>query len=223
MAVTPFPPMVMVENGQVEGYLPAHMREVAREAGFGISFTSLPVRRYVHSLADGTHHVMWGVRTYTEFANRVNSSADPIAIVPLNAYHLGETPPLRDQSDLRGKSVVTITGYSYDDLGAYIRDPGNGIQAYDIPDHTAAIRFLLAGRADYLLNYEPAFKSHANCIAGTDQIQASRIGAVPFHLVTSKTRDPSGELLDRLWQAHETVSARPDYRANIAGTGYVIP
>ncbi|GGB60733.1 hypothetical protein GCM10011316_35950 [Roseibium aquae] len=221
MAVFSFPPSVDIVQGKIKGFLPDHMSAVATEAGYGISFTPLPIRRYVHVVADGKHDLLWGAKSYPEFQGKVNVSPQPIEVLPLNVYGLHNVPEIRRQEDFAGKSLVLITGYDYGGLAGYLRSEESNAQVYDIPDHGAAIKFLLAGRADYLLNYGPAFQINSKGIEGVSAIQHATYRNTPMFLITSKIKDPGGQLLADLWEAHKRVISRPDYRDNVQNFSHI--
>jgi len=220
MAVFSFPPSVDVVDGEIEGFLPDHMSAVAAKAGYEIAFTALPFRRYVHGVANGKHDLLWGAKDYREFAGTVNISPQPIELLSLNVYGLHDEPAVRRKEDFGSKRIALITGYNYSGLADYLR---SNALVYDIPDHRAAIKFLIAGRADYLLDYGPAFQVNSKGIEGLSAVKKTVFNSTPMFLITSKTRDPDGQMLSDLWDAHTHIISAPGYRETALEKGYIIP
>jgi ABC-type amino acid transport substrate-binding protein len=77
----------------------------------------------------------------------------PVAKTELRVYHTAATPPVSSRTDLRGKNVIVIRGYSYGGLLAQLSAPGSGVTLEHAVSHQAAFTMLEHGRADYLLDY----------------------------------------------------------------------
>ncbi|HRE16888.1 MAG TPA: hypothetical protein PLW86_07435, partial [Rhodocyclaceae bacterium] len=71
----------------------------------------------------------------------------------LRVYYLGDKAPIKARTDLVGKSVITIRGYSYAGFISFVNDEKNRISNNPAANHRTAFEMLDAGRADYLLDY----------------------------------------------------------------------
>ena len=80
-------------------------------------------------------------------------SKNRVAVVEIRVYRRKGVPPITSKDDLKGKSVITIRGYSYAGWRNFINEPANNITNNVAGDHFAAFTMLGAERADYVLDY----------------------------------------------------------------------
>lgn len=80
-------------------------------------------------------------------------SKKPVTYSELKIYRSPNTDNIFKLEDLRGKSIITIRGYSYGSIGRYLRNKENEITIHEAPGHSSAFEMLRHGRANYLLNY----------------------------------------------------------------------
>ncbi|WP_236686290.1 substrate-binding periplasmic protein [Paramagnetospirillum magnetotacticum] len=80
-------------------------------------------------------------------------SKRPVAGTELRVYRRKDLRPITGKEGLIGKDVITIHGYTYGGLLAFIKDPANRIANNGTVSHESAFAMLERGRADYLLDY----------------------------------------------------------------------
>lgn len=132
-------------------------------------------------------------------------SQKPVTAAELRVYRLADRSPINKRDDLQGKRVITVAGYGYGGLLAYLNDAQNRIDSQSAPTHTAAFRMLANGRADYVLDYRgPAAEVLAEePIAG---IRSELLSRQEVFLVLSRQYPDAVGLMSRL----EAALARLD-------------
>lgn len=148
-----FPPLSYTnDSGQPAGSYIDRVNELADEAGYGIQWQSLPIDRIYLYLKEGEIDVWLGsskVPALAEWTREPDFTFPPIR---LNAYYTDGTPPIEEQADLKGESLILIRGYTYlDRLTPVTEVPQTHIGK--APDHEAGLRMLKAQRGDYLLDF----------------------------------------------------------------------
>jgi polar amino acid transport system substrate-binding protein len=123
-----------------------------QQAGIPWRARGLPAARLFDHLRDGQ----------TDFSILVKGAAlekcclisnRPVAGTELRVYRRKELRPITVKEDLIGKEVITVHGYSYGPLLAFIKNPANRIANHGTVSHESAFAMLERGRADYLLDY----------------------------------------------------------------------
>ena len=133
-------------------------------------------------------------------------SRQPIYSTDLNVYYLADKPPVRNRDELAGKNIIVIRGYSYAGLLKFITDPASHIAAEVAGTHKAAFEMLVAGRADYVVDYASA----AGVILAASPIanlRSNQIDRLDIHLVLSKTYPDAGKLMGKLEDIARTLDA----------------
>lgn len=131
-------------------------------------------------------------------------SRQPIYSTGLNVYYLAGSPPVRSRDELAGKNIIIIRGYSYAGLLNFITDPASHIEAEVAGTHKAAFEMLVAGRADYVLDYASA----AGMILAASPIpglRSNQIDRLDIHLVLSKAYPDAGNLMVKLEEIAKTL------------------
>ena len=154
-------------------------------AGLRWHAVGYPAARLFRNLQDGNTNFSILVRSSALESCCLLSKA-PVYGTQLNVYSLGDTPPARSREDLIGKNVITVSGYTYAGLLAFINDPANRIRNEAAATHKAAFEMLAARRADYVLDYASA----ADDLLGGHRPPGLRFGTldrVDIFLVLSKS------------------------------------
>ncbi|SHO47844.1 substrate-binding periplasmic protein [Desulfopila aestuarii] len=111
-----------------------------------------PAGRMFERLEQGTSNFSILVRA-PRLAESCIFSKKPVVFTELRVYRKGASPAITEKTDLRGKSVIVIRGYSYGGIGKFLRDPANNIAVNEALRHEAAFQMLEYGRAEYLIDY----------------------------------------------------------------------
>lgn len=155
-----------------------------------------PAARLFRNLQDGTTNFSILVRSPAVESCCVVSKA-PVFRTVLGIFYLGEHPPVKRKEDLAGRSVITVAGYSYAGLLAYLNDPANRIRNEAAPSHKAAFEMLAARRADYLIDYASAA---GDLLASfpIDGLRMDPLDRVEIFLVLSRAYPDAEAFLGRL-------------------------
>lgn len=174
------------------------------KAGVPWHGSSYPASRMLDNLRNGK----------SEFSMLVNAPAledcclvgrKPVTAAELRVYHRADQPAIKSREDLAGKSVITIHGYTYGGLQAYVADRKNNIVINVAPTHEAAFAMLERRRADYLIDYSgPSTEILAQLPIG--DVRYEVIDRPDIYLVLSKKRAEARQLMDRLEAIAESLN-----------------
>ena len=131
-------------------------------------------------------------------------SKTPVTSVELRTYRKSSTSPIVTKGDLRGKTVITIQGYSYGEIGKYLHDPANNIVTFEAHRHDSAFLMLKNDRAVYLLDYSGPSEEilAAHPIPGVSHEVLEKLDVF---LVLSKTYPDSQKAMDTLEYIAHTI------------------
>lgn len=153
--VLDFPPFYEIygDGKEPTGILITLMKNILEQAGIKYTIAGLSNRRLYMNLASGETHLFIGVKGAPEYHEHVLYSQEQITEIDLRIYTLTDLPLPQDRTQLNGKNIIGIRGYSYGGLIGYLEDPANEVNLYLVEAHTTAFRMLQAGRSDFVLNY----------------------------------------------------------------------
>lgn len=115
----------------------------------------LPIRRMLSELTNGNVNFAFYVKN--EFTESCCITSDkPAFFMELGIFRAIDSPPFTQLTDLRNRKVIVIDEYQYGIVGEFIHDKNNNITIYSAADNMTALSMLVAGRADYLLDYRAA-------------------------------------------------------------------
>lgn len=203
-----FPPYTYTDDkGVPSGILIDLAKRVYPEAGLSFVATSYPVRRLASYIGSGDLDIWMGLKTLPEFEGKSYVGRSVIAELVLRAYARGKKPEIYKKEDLSGKSIIVMRGYSYGGWINYIEDPKNRVNHIKANKHEAAFNMLLAGRADYVLDYkDPSEKALQKIrIPG---LSYNQISAFPCYFVVSKKHPEGRDVVERLDRAFEKLKKK---------------
>ncbi|CAA7618139.1 ABC-type amino acid transport/signal transduction system protein [Candidatus Terasakiella magnetica] len=193
-------------NGEPDGHYPRLLNVLFSKVGMSWRGSSLPAPRLMHSLQSGE----------TNFSILVpNPLLDQCCIYSrrnvwydeLRVYSIGDKPLIRTKEDLAGKSIITLSGFSYGGLATILADPKNAITNNVAHTHEAAFAMLEAGRADYLLNYAEVADAHVLSRRSIPELRQSVLDTVRMYFVISRSYPDAQKVLDRLEAVHGEIRA----------------
>lgn len=167
-----------------------------RKAGIPWHGAGYPATRMFENLRNGT----------SEFSMLVRASAlqecclvgrKPVTSTELRVYSHADAPPVRSKEDLVGRSVITIQGYSYGGLLAFIADRKNNIGNNVAATHDAAFAMLERKRADYLIDYTGP-STEILALRPIKNLRHDVLDRLDVYLVLSKKRPDAEKLMNRL-------------------------
>lgn len=200
-----FPPFTYTDDhGKPAGILIDLAKKVYPEAGCDFVAVSYPVRRLASYIGSGDLDIWMGLKTLPEFEGKSYVGKSVIAELVLRAYTRGKKAPILTQADLAGKSIIVMRGYSYGGWITFIEDPKNKVNHIKANKHDAAFNMLLAGRAEYLLDYKEPSETALQKIKIPD-LSYNQISALPCYFVVTKKLPEGQEIVDRLDKVYEKM------------------
>jgi polar amino acid transport system substrate-binding protein len=206
-----FPPLSFTnKHGEPDGYLVHLSAALFARAGISSHVRIYPAPRLFDNMANGSLDFSMLVHNQVLDACCLFSK-QAVVREDLRVYHLNGKPLIHDKTELVGKKVITIQGYSYAGLINFIKDPKNNIINEVAPTHEAAFTMLDVGRADYVLDYAgPATSGLA--AHPVKNLRFEVIDYLDIYLVLSKTYPDAEHLLARLAIMVKNMQNEPDFR-----------
>lgn len=115
----------------------------------------LPIRRMFSELANGNANFAYYVKNELTEACCITSEK-PTFFIELGIFQAIGSPDFTQLADLKNRKVIVIEEYQYGLVGNFLHNKNNNITVYSAADHMTALSMLVAGRADYLLDYSAA-------------------------------------------------------------------
>ncbi|MCW8915559.1 MAG: amino acid ABC transporter [Magnetovibrio sp.] len=140
-------------DGKLKNPLVKLAKPLFEKAEIPWSAQDYPAKRMFERLRQGTSKFSMLVNAKSALAGCCLLSKQRVAVVEIRMYRRPGSPAVLTKSDLNGKNVITIRGYSYAGWRNYINEPSHNIVNNVAGDHMAAFSMLEAGRADYVLDY----------------------------------------------------------------------
>jgi ABC-type amino acid transport substrate-binding protein len=200
-------------QGEPDGFYIKLLRILLARAGLDWRASSFPAPRVMKNLESGESNFSILVRN-SILDQCCLRSTKPVWNDDLRAYYLGDRFKPESLADLRGKSLIVISGFSYGGLIDAIRTPESGIVVEAAPTRKAAFEMLRAGRADYALDY--AEPSEADVLS-KDPIPGLRFGVIDrtymyFYLARAYPDAPAVlARFERIYEAMRQEDVRREY------------
>ncbi|MDX1635903.1 MAG: transporter substrate-binding domain-containing protein [Marinobacter sp.] len=214
-----FPPFEYRDaSGQPAGRFIELTRRVAEEAGYQLEFVYLPISRAYFSLVNGSIDLWPGLTLIPALNEAVVASRSRPLQVQLSAWSLKIHPPITQFSDLKGKTLILISGYTYGglrDILAMDKD----IRITDAPNHEAALHMLGRGRGTHLLNYTHPIEQLLETLP-IASLRQSPLRVRQAAWLVSRQRDDAIAIRDALDAAYEALVARGEVAPPPASTGF---
>ncbi len=158
---------------------------------------SLPARRMIKRVQEGSVDLWIGLKTLPEFDKKALISKDIVVNLILKSFYREGSPPIINKEDLKGKKVSIILGYSYGGWIKYIKDPTNKITFYETTSHLSALLMLQHNRADYTLDYDLPSKEVKNQLK-IKNLTSNVISKLGCYFVVPKKSSLNKDLLVKL-------------------------
>lgn len=194
-----FPPYFTVEeNGEMGGLWKDMIDRQLKVMGITPVYRPYPPPRLAQNMIFGktdltvsAHHI--AVDKHVYYSKR------PVSRITLNVYRKKDRPQIQALADLAGQSVILIRGYAYDGRIRFLSDPNNRITIVKAASHREAVRQLMMGKVDYLLDYQKPVKNalKRNNIA-PDSFTADTLSTYNTYFVVSKHTEDAKQLIKTL-------------------------
>ncbi len=179
-----FAPLYETKNNQTLGTLSDKTHLIFDDLSLNYRELPLPTKRLFSKLKSGLIHIWCGIKI-DAFKDNLFMGETALHYLTFNIYALNSPVKIRKKSDLKGKKVILLFGYNYDDWGKYIRDPQNNISYIEVKSHKAALKLLRGGRFEYLLNYQAPMKATIK-LDPIDNLFSHNISRLPIVFNISK-------------------------------------
>ena len=187
------------DEGEARGYLARLSKRVFRGMDLPVHYQQHPATRLYHQLKSGKTALTMGPEGLHQLRRAAVESKEPAITLTLAIYHRQDTDPVFYVDDLKGKRVVLMQGYSYGRLRRFFEEEGDSMHISYARTHISALKMLLYGRADYLLNYQiPADTVIAR--NGLGGLKSQVVGKTPIHLFVSRKIE-GAERITEQWDA----------------------
>lgn len=188
---------------QIDGPLLRLAAAVFGKAGIPWRGDPFPAARLFQNMKNGTSNFTILVRAPTLDDCCIFSKKSVIG-ANLRVYRIGNTPPITNKDQLRGKNLITIAGYSYAGMINFLKDPMNAINIEVADSHRAGFAMLKAGRGDYFLDYDGA-SEQALIGNPVPNLQFDVIDRINLHFILSKAYPDAATVMARLEAIHSTI------------------
>ncbi len=182
-----FPPFTYTDSvKKPNGILLNWASQIFSKAGYTPETHSLPVLRLIGNLVDGKIDIWMGLKSLPQFQGTTFQGNVKVFEVTFRAYTLKGTKEILKKEDLKGTSVIILKGYSYGGGWVdYIKNPANNIRSYQTNKHTSALKMLMGGRGEYLLDYKAPCEA-AQKIVKIKNLNYTNIKTLPIYFIVSK-------------------------------------
>ncbi|WP_193072162.1 substrate-binding periplasmic protein [Pseudomonas sp. FME51] len=141
-------------TGRATGKAVDLTRKLLHEAGYEAQVQILPAARIWLGLENGDVHMWPGLLNKPGLDEHTLLTERDMGQVGINLYYLPGNPAPDWPQGLRGKSVIMITNFTYTNaLKDILIDPELDLVLHKSGSHSGAVKMLLRGRGDYLLDY----------------------------------------------------------------------
>lgn len=203
-----FAPAIYTDaQGTARGEVAELTRRVARQAGFGVRFRSLPGARLYAALENGSIDLWPGAHGKPELAPHTLVGRHTLSQINLNLYHRAGTPAPRIPQDLVGKSLILIGGYSYwPSVNALLEDPALNLRLLRTSNHLSALEMLRRKRGDYLLDYQIPVEQARQRLQ-MEALPYQRLTQMPIRFIVSRHARDAEAVVTALDEAYEALLA----------------
>ena len=191
-----FKPLYGTVNNKPQGILADITRKVFEQLPLDYKERVMPTKRLFTSLKNGRVQMWCGI-IVDELQSQVWSGNVVLHNLSLNLYTLSNPVDIVKKSELKGKKIILLLGYSYGGLGEYIRNKENGVRFIDVKSHDDALRLLRTGRYQYLLNYRAPMNIALEKMP-TPELKHSNISELPIVFNVTKNMQDGKKLLEQL-------------------------
>jgi len=153
-----FPPLLYTDaDGKSTGEMSDVMRLLLDRSGLYKKYklATLPTKRVIEYLINGKIPFSPLIGGIPALKDKVVYSDSKITTLKINAYFIGEPGLIKTLSDLKGKRIIGLRGYSYGSrILNFIKDPSNKIVYHLCSTHESGFRMLQLGRGDCFIDFQ---------------------------------------------------------------------
>lgn len=140
------------DKGLLKNPLLLLAKQMFTQANIDWYATPYPAKRMFKRLKEGTSNFSILVQA-SSLKECCIFSKKPVTFTELRVYRRNGLPPINNYQELSAKKVAAILGYSYGNIGRFIRDKANNVTLSSPRTHRSAFSMLKKGHVDYVLDY----------------------------------------------------------------------
>lgn len=204
-----FPPYSWTDlDGKPQGSILVLTERLLRHAGYRGEYRSLPGARLYAAVRDGSVQLWPGAGGKSELQGHTFEARNSLGEISLALYRRTDMPAPDIPTDLRGRAVIVISGYSYwKPVNDLLDDPALAITTHRTSTHASALEMLLRKRGDYLLDYQAPVEQTRRSL-GLSSLPATVLQRMQLRLIASRHTSGSQQLLEQLDSAYDELRAR---------------
>lgn len=201
-----FPPYTYTDaQGEPAGPGLALTRRLLQQAGYTGDFRSYPGARLYSGLRDGSVQLWLGAPGKPELAAHTLEGRNLLGEITLNLYFLRDTLLPRLPEDLKDRSLILITGYSYwQAVNEWLEDPALNLTLHRTASHTSALEMLQRHRGDFLLDYQTPVEQ-ARRRLGMAELPFVQLQHLPLKFIYSRNWPGAERLRDDMEHAYQQL------------------
>lgn len=204
-----FPPYYSTnkDTKKLEGILIDFLKQLLDRASLKYDIVMYPPARLYANLAMGKTNIWLGTTDVDVYADKVTISPEIILNIHLRIYTVGDNPLPKLKTELNGMSIISIHGYNYGGLIAYLKDPANKITLDPSPSHKSAFQKLTLGRGEYVLDYKEPTEKTLLTIPPIPHLKFSDIMVIPIYFNINKTTPDANGLMKKMMDTYHVLKA----------------
>lgn len=193
------------EQGRVVGHAVDVLTRLFERAGRDFDISLLPIARVRRGLVSGELDVWLGLNNQVGLEAYTVQGRANFGTLPVHLYYRPGEPAPTWPASLHNRSLILITNYNYSlPISRVLQDDRRVVNTRSSSSHVGAIRMLLRGRGDYLLDYRGQAVA-AMAELGLDDLPYIVVEEPPLRLFVSRRRADAAELMDDLDLAFEML------------------
>ncbi|MEH6564231.1 MAG: transporter substrate-binding domain-containing protein [Halopseudomonas sp.] len=209
VAIMDFPGYSEVdENGHAVGRTVTLVEKLLQQAGLAYEIRILPAARIWKGLEDGSVQIWPGIVNKPGLEAHTLLTRRTLGTVGINLYYPPGTRPPAWPQGVKGKRLILITNYTYTaQLMRTLSDPALNLTFHSGSSHLGAVRMLLRGRGDYLLDYRAQVDTVVDSL-GIEALPHITVAEQSMRLVVSRRTPDATRLVQALDLAYDQLLAR---------------
>ncbi|HCB41615.1 MAG: bifunctional lytic transglycosylase/amino acid ABC transporter substrate-binding protein [Pseudomonadales bacterium] len=206
VAMLPYPDYAEYDaDRRADGHAVRVIRRLLERAGYASEIRLLPVARVRLGLMSGELDLWLGLNNQVDLEAYTLQTQSSFGALPINLYYRPDEAAPSWPDSLRGRTLILITNYSYSlPVSRTLQDPRLALQTRTSSSHAGAIRMLLRGRGDYLLDYRGQVAAALDSL-GMQALPHVVVDQPPMRLFVSRQRSDARGVLNRLDQAFDAL------------------
>ncbi|MCV6623141.1 MAG: hypothetical protein OIF51_15480 [Cellvibrionaceae bacterium] len=153
------PPLTYLNSsGEADGLLLRKTSALLNELDHPHHFRRVSLEELATLSAEASLGLVHLIGAFPVPKKSVSFGSRPLSYLRLHAY-FSDAKNIRARSDLRGKEVILLKGFSYGYLRDYLNIPENRVRLLFANSHQQALALLKEKPGRYLLNYERPFEA----------------------------------------------------------------